>query len=275
MKIALAQVRCSLADKEENVKRMEKVMKRTKADLFVFPETYLTGYMCRDRFFPLAERTDGRSVKRIVRIVKERECGVVFGMAVEDEDLPGILRNSAVYVSEKGEVDRYDKMFLANFGPFEEELYFAPGKGPVMFDVQGHRVGAVICFDVFFPELTKAYALAGAEVVACISASPSTSRPFFEALVPARAIENTIYMVYVNQVGTQLNQVYFGGSGAVGPRGETLVKNKCYEEDVTVIETDPAQLEVARRFRPTVSDTLARMKIDMDPLRNRSKAAVD
>jgi predicted amidohydrolase len=264
MRIALAQVRCALGDKEENLKRMQKALKKVDADLYVFSETYLTGYMCRDLFYPLAERTDGKSVKRVARMAKERGCSIIFGMPVEDDQIPGILRNSAVCVSPDGDVRRYDKLFLANFGPFEEELYFGPGKGPVMFEVDGSKVGAVVCFDIFFPEITKSYALNGAETVVCISASPSTSRTFFEALVPARAIENTIYTVYVNQVGTQLSQVYFGGSMAVGPRGDVLVKNKYYEEEITVIETDPSQLEVARRFRPTVADTLTRVPIDME-----------
>jgi predicted amidohydrolase len=262
MKIALAQIRCALGDKEENLKRMQKVIRKADADLCVFSETYLTGYMCRDLFYPLAERTDGKSVKRVAKMAREKGCDIIFGMPVEDDEIPGVLRNSAVHVSQDGVVQRYDKLFLANFGPFEEELYFGPGKGPVMFDVNGTKVGAIICFDVFFPEIAKSYALSGAETVVCISASPTTSRPFFEALVPARAIEDTIYMVYVNQVGTQLNQIYHGGSEAVGPRGEILVKNKYFEEEITVIETDPAQLEIARRFRPTVADTLTRMQID-------------
>jgi predicted amidohydrolase len=268
MRIALAQLRCSLGDKEENLKRMQKALKKVDADLYVFSETYLTGYMCRDLFYPLAERTDGKSVKRVTRMAKDKGCSIIFGMPVEDDQIPGILRNSAVCVSPDGDVRRYDKLFLANFGPFEEELYFGPGKGPVMFDVDGSKVGAVVCFDIFFPEITKSYALNGAETVVCISASPSTSRTFFEALVPARAIENTIYTVYVNQVGTQLNQVYFGGSMAVGPRGDVLVKNKYYEEEITVIETDPSQLEVARRFRPTIADTLTRVPINVEMAKN-------
>jgi len=271
MRIALAQVRCALGDKEENLKRMQKALKKVDVDLYVFAETYLTGYMCRDLFYPLAERTDGKSVKKVAKMAKEKGCSIIFGMPVEDEEILGVLRNSAVCVSPDGEVQRYDKLFLANFGPFEEELYFGPGKGPVMFDVNGTKVGTVICFDIFFPEIAKSYALNGAETVVCISASPATSRPFFEALVPARAIENTIYTVYVNQVGTQLNQVYFGGSMAVGPRGETLVKNKYYEEDITVIETDPVQLEIARRFRPTVADTLTRVPIDTSAIENNRK----
>ncbi|MBM4237372.1 MAG: carbon-nitrogen hydrolase family protein [Euryarchaeota archaeon] len=256
MKVALVQVPCSLGDKEENIARMGEMMKRAEADLFVFAEMYLTGYMCRDLYFRLAERPDGESVRKIGKLAEEHGSTVLFGMPVLDDEVPGLIKNSAVAVSPDGLVQRYDKLYPANFGPFEEKLYFAPGRSPKMFDISGTKIGVIICFDIFFPELSKSYALNGAEAIVCIAASPPTSRPFFEKLIPARAIENTVYFVYVNQVGTQLNQVYFGGSEAVGPRGDTLVKGKYYEEDLNVIDIDPAQLGLARNMRPTLRDTL-------------------
>ena len=85
-------------------------------------------------------------------------------------------------------------MNLATFGPFEEGLYFGAGSSGTLMEVEGRKIGVVICYDLFFPELAKSYALAGAETVICISASPITSRDFFERLIPARAIENTAYV---------------------------------------------------------------------------------
>jgi predicted amidohydrolase len=255
MRIALAQTPCALGDKKENLARMKRMVEGTPADLYVFPELFLTGYMVRDEVFRLAEGVDGKSVKEVQRLMDEHGASVLFGMPAWDGEVPGLLRNSAVMVSPNEIVQRYDKINLATFGPFEEGLYFAPGSTGTLMEVDGHRIGVVICYDLFFPELAKSYALVGAEAIVCISASPTTSRDFFEKLMLARAIESTAYTVYVNQVGTQLNEVFFGGSEAYGPRGNRLGKNKYFERDVGVFELSAEELRLARRTRPTVRDS--------------------
>jgi predicted amidohydrolase len=236
---------------------MTEVVKNGDADLYVFPELFLTGYMIRDEVYRLAEGLDGKSVRSVQQLCDEYGANVLFGMAAWD-DVPGVLRNSAVLVSPDEVVQRYDKVNLATFGPFEESLYFGAGTTPALMDVEGRKIGTIICYDMFFPELTKSYALAGAEAVICIAASPVTSREYFEKLIPARAIENATYMAYVNQVGTQLSQVYFGGGEACGPRGGRLVKNKYFERDVGVFDMNLEDVRAARRNRPTVRDSLSR-----------------
>lgn len=258
LRIALAQVPCALGDKKENLSRMTAMVESGSADLYVFSELFLTGYMVRDDIFRLAEGLDGASVQAVEKLCDEHGAHVLFGMPAWDDQVPGVLRNSAVLVSPDEVVQRYDKVNPASFGPFEESLYFGAGSAGAMMDVDGHKIGAIICYDMFFPELSKSYALAGAEAILCISASPVTSREYFEKLIPARAIENTVYMVYVNQVGTQLSQVFFGGSEACGPRGGRLVKNKYFEKDLGTFELSLEEIRAARRGRPTVRDSLSR-----------------
>jgi predicted amidohydrolase len=254
MKIALAQVRCVLGDRDRNLEKMHKVVSSTEADLFVFCELYLTGYMIRDRVFSQAEHIGDNSVTEVGKMAEEHDCGILFGMARRDDELPGVLRNSAVMVSPKEGVQVYDKLYPATFGPFEEGLYFGKGSEPKMFQLDDHKFGVDICYDLFHAEIARTYALSGAEALITISASPFTSREYFERLVPARAIDNTMYSIYVNQVGAQLNMVFFGGSEAYGPRGDRLCKCRYFEEDVQVIETDSHALHLARRNRPTVRD---------------------
>jgi predicted amidohydrolase len=257
-RIALAQTRCALGNKVENLRRMEKCLDKVEADIYVFAELFLTGYMCRDQMFKLAERIDGRSVTHVAAMAEERECAIVFGMPTWNDDVQGLMHNSSVAVDPDGDVQVYDKVNLANFGPFEERFYFTPGQSPAMFELFGRKYGACICYDLFFSELAKAYALAGADAILCISASPSTSREQFERVLPARATENTMYALYTNQVGTQLNLVFFGGAQAYGPRGNLASKAKYFEEDVVVLDLDVKELEMARRVRPTIKDTLSR-----------------
>ncbi len=255
MKVALAQVRSVPGEVNKNLDRMEEVIESRGADLFAFPETFTTGYMIRDSFTELVEDISGESVSRIKGMAEANDCEILFGIPLRHPTMPGLLTNSAVAVSPGGRVQRYDKMHMANFGPFEEKLYFTKGDEPRLMELGGMKVGVVICYDIFFPEISKYYAMNGASAIICLSASPFTSCPFFNRLVPARAIENALYCIYVNNIGTQLNQVFFGGSHAVAPRGETLTKCPDYEEGVSPVEIDPKQIEIARRFRPTLSDT--------------------
>lgn len=257
MRIALAQVPCRLGEKEKNLESIDRIVGNNEADLFVFAETFLTGYMVRDRFFSLAEFSDGESMMKAASIAEENDCHILFGAPLWDECIPGILRNSAVSISPSGKVQRYDKLFLANFGPFEEKIYFEQGTAPSMFEIDGMRFGVCICYDIFFPELAKYYAMKGADGLICISASPNTSKPLFESIIPARAVENTMYSIYVNQVGSQLNQVYHGGSQAFSPRGTEMTRCEYYKEDLKVINVDHGELEIARNLRPTLRNTQA------------------
>lgn len=255
MRLALCQLRSALGDKEGNLKRMAETVKGTTADLFVFPETYVTGYMVRDRVVTLAEDVDGESVSYLADLSDRTGKGIVFGMPLTDQCNEGLITNSAVMVSPDGRVQRYDKLHPANFGPFEEGLYFNAGHSPTPFQFWGRGVGVCICYDLFFPEICKAYAMQGADLLLCLSASPVTSRPAFESIIAARAVENTCPIAYVNNVGSQLNMVFFGGSQAHDGRGRMLAKMPYFREAVEVVNIDHLGTEAARRLRPTLRDT--------------------
>jgi predicted amidohydrolase len=253
-KVALAQLEPTLNDKDKNLRKLEKAVAKTEADLFLAGELYLSGYMARDAFAQLAERIDGPSVKAVARIAVDTGTSVVFGMPERE---PGTKRlfNASVMVLPDGRVASYRKVYPANFGPFEEGLYFARGQELTLVDTKMGKIGLLICYDSFFPELAKAYALEGAGAVAIISASPATSKPFFDRILPARAIENAMYVLYANLVGTELNIVFQGGTQAIGPRGEDLGRAKDFEETVVQATFDARDVGTARGFRPTLRDT--------------------
>lgn len=260
MRLALCQLRSAVGDKDSNLKRMNDAVEATDADLFVFPETYVTGYMVRDDFFTLAEDIDGDSVNFIMELADRTGKAVAFGMPLTDPCTRGLITNSAILVSPDGRVQRYDKIHPANFGPFEEGLYFTPGQTPAMFSFRGRGIGVCICYDLFFPEITKAYAMQGADLLLCLAASPVTSRIPFESIIPARAVENTCPIAYVNNVGNQRNMVFFGGSQAHDARGRQLAKLPYLREAVDVVDVDMLQTEPARRARPTIRDSLGSLR---------------
>jgi len=254
VKAALAQLDASVGDKMKNLKKLEKAVGAAKADLFLAGELFLSGYMARDAFAQLAEPIDGPAVKTVQFIAQEYSTHVVFGMPEREESTKRLF-NSSVLVAPDGKVASYRKVYLANFGPFEEGLYFGRGDGLTLAETKLGKIGLLICYDAFFPELAKAYALRGADVLAIISASPATSKPFFDRILPARAIENALPVLYANLVGTELNIVFQGGTQAIGPRGEDLGKAADFVESTVVSEVDLRDVKTARTFRPTLRDT--------------------
>lgn len=254
MKVALAQLEPSLHHKERNLEKLRQTAAETRADLLLAGELFLTGYMARDAFARLAEPLDGTAVRTVQRIAADHDTHIVFGMP-ESEKGTKRLYNASVLVAPDGKVAVYRKVYPANFGPFEEGLYFARGDGLTLVDTKLGKIGLLICYDAFFPELAKAYALEGAEVLAIISASPATSKPFFDRILPARAIENAVIVLYANLVGTELNIVFQGGTQAIGPRGEDLGKAEDFVESVVKADVDVRDVKTARGFRPTLRDT--------------------
>ena len=253
--VTLAQVTCQLHDKEENLRRMREIVKKTKGKIVVFPELNMTGYMPRDDLFQLAETIVGPSVKAVQKLAKDTKKDIVFGTPMKDERVPGLVYNSCLLASGDGGLHRYDKMYLPTFGPFEERVFFAQGKDVVVAEGLHARIGLMICYDMFFPELAKLETLLGAQMLVNISAAPTTSAPYFRKIIPGRAVENAIYVAYCNLVGVHGSLVFSGGSVVCGPRGDELVRARDLEEDVVECQIDLGDLDVARRFRPTVRDT--------------------
>lgn len=253
MRLCLTTIKPSIAHKKKNLKKMEKILGEEQAELFVFGEMSLTGYTCRDEFRDVAEPLDGPSVQAVGDMAQEHDCSVVFGMPLQER--PGLIYNAAVLVHADGSAQAYHKFFLPNFGPFEERFYFTPGRHLPVFSAPFGRVGLCICYDLFFPELVKGLVLGGADLIVCISASPTMSQDFFESILPARAIENTVFMAYANLVGTQENLEFWGGSQVYDPRGRLIQKSDYMKEQSVIAELDFSLLEEARAARPTLRDT--------------------
>lgn len=253
VKVALAQIAPEMCDVAANLERMQTMLSETDADLVVFPEMFTTAYMCRDEHFRLAEGMDGAAVSEIREMARNTAKHIITGIGIKEEKR---IYNSALYASPDGKIKRYDKMFLPTFGPFEEKIYFTQGKGkrPVMIDTPFGRIGLIICYDLFFPELARYYALNGADILVVISASPSVTRKFFENIMVSRAIENTVFLLYANLVGTELNLTFWGGDTIVGPRGDIKAKGPYFEEEIVEAVLDMDELEIARRLRPSVVD---------------------
>lgn len=271
VKITLAQVTCQLHDKEGNFKRMKGVVRKTKGQIVVFPELNLTGYMPRDDLFRHAETAVSPVVKSILKLAKDSEKDIVFGAPMVDEWVPGLVYNSCLLATGHGRLYRYDKLFLPTFGPFEERVFFAEGAKVVVGEGMHAKLGLMVCYDMFFPEVSKLETLLGAQMLVNISAAPTTSVPFFRKVMPARAVENAIYVAYCNMVGVHGSLVFGGRSVLYNPRGEEIVSDEGLEEHIVEAEIDLGDVDVARRFRPTVRDTRAEIIDEIGAVLRSSK----
>ncbi|MEM2838530.1 MAG: nitrilase-related carbon-nitrogen hydrolase [Thermoplasmata archaeon] len=254
MRILLAQCASTVGDIEKNMAKLDSVFSKSDADLTIFPELFVSGYIPRDSLSALAEPIDGPTVSKLVDMCRESGKALITGIPLTHPSVTGQITNSAVAIDKHGKVGRYDKSYLPTFGPFEENLYFTPGASKLLLDISGIKIGVVICYDLFFPELTRLLALQGADMIACISASPTATVINFKRMIPARAIENATYVAYVNLVGLHLDLVFGGESRAVDPRGELLAEAKPLEEELVYCDIDISKLEFARRMRPTLRD---------------------
>ena len=245
MRIALCQIPTVTGDVDANLRSVIDCIDGS-ADMYIFPEMYLTGYMCQTPNMNAV----GDALGSLLDIASnEGICIVVGGPSTEN----GRMYNCAYVITDS--IQKYRKIHLPDFGVFSERSRFSPGSEPFVFDFMGKRFGMTVCYDIFFPELMKHNALKGADVNICISASPTSSRTAFERVVAARAVEDTTYIAFVNNIGTYDGMTFFGGSRAIGPTGEVI----CMSEEPGIIgfEVDDAELERARLGRPTLKDTVA------------------
>jgi predicted amidohydrolase len=257
IKLALAQISSRRENKKENLQKIEEFTIKAKeqaADLVIFPELSLTGYVVHDQIYELAEIIPGSSTKRIEDLAKKTGTYIIFGMPELSEKTEATIFNTAVFVGPNGFIGRYRKMYLPTHSVFEEKRYFRPGYQTASFDTTLGNIGLCICYDIFFPEVFRLTRLKGAELIVCISASPAVRRSYFEILTAARALENTAFLAYVNLVGVEDGLQFWGGSRLVSPTGDILAKAKYDEEDLVICEVDYSNIRPAETFIPTLRD---------------------
>jgi predicted amidohydrolase len=264
MRLVLAQLAPRAGDRAANLERLRSVVAAAPADLVIFPELYLSGYRVGDRIHGLALREGDAATAQLRAAARESRSTIVVGAPFDSPDRPGEVQNSAVAVRPDGEVHVQVKRYLPTFGPFEEGAHFTPADTSEPLPLAAHPVGLEICYDAFFPEVSRALALGGAELLVVISASPVTSGRMFSRLLPARAIENAVPTVFVNRVGVEDGVVFGGGSGAWDARGEPIASETVArsdlgpEEQLLHVDVDLRDAPRWRPFRPVLRDIATR-----------------
>jgi len=270
--LLLAQTGPKVGNKERNLRQIsEQAAKARKknVDLLIFPELHLTGYTMRDEVSHMAEPIPGPSTRKVESLAKEHGVHIIFGMP-EESEVKGVIHNTAVFVGPKGLIGRYRKIHLPTHSVFEERRYYRPGQEAPVFKTTLGTIALNICYDLYFPELTRLQALQGAQLVVCISASPGLRRRFFEGFCLSRAMENAVYLTYVNRVGIEEGLQFWGGSRVIAPNGSVLAQCKYDVEEFQICKVDLDEVSRARAFIPTIKDLEPGL---FDQLRIKSREA--
>lgn len=262
VRVALAQVSPRLGDLDANMNLVlakARSAERAGAQVVVFPELALNGYVLRDIVPEVAIPTVGPRFAPLLEA--SRRIDIVVGFA---EEAPGHrFHNAAAYLSGGRVLHVHRKIYLPNYGLFQEGRDFAPGERLRAFDAPYGRAGILICEDCWHP--TSAWLLAhqGAEVLFVLSNGPTrgarpgrgiTSVRVWHDLLKVTAQFETSFIVYVNRVGYEDGLNFGGGSEAFDPFGRTVAALAPLDEAMAVAELDPEVLRRARTAYPLLRD---------------------
>jgi predicted amidohydrolase len=218
------------------------------AGLLITPEMSTTGYNVPG-VPEKAQRAQGPWLDRVAAIARSAGIAILYGFPERDGD---DVFNAAQLVDSDGTVRAtHRKSHL--FGDLDTRTFTAGVGNPAIVDLDGARIGILICYDVEFPEAVRSLALAGADLVAVPTALMRPYEIVARTLVPARAYENQVYVAYANRSGREAELTYCGESCVVGPDGADLARAGSGEE-LLLAEVDPARLALSRAVNTHLRD---------------------
>ena len=247
MKVAAAQIACTLGDIAANVGKMREFASRAKeagAELIVFPEMADTGYAMAVIQEHAKPWTEG-AVPKLQEIARTLSLGIISGVTERDG---GSIYNSQVSIDASGTiVAKYRKTHLFRPPPLEEHKCFAAGDELVSFAAGGLRLGLTICYDLRFPEVYRTLACEeGANVFIISSAWPFPRLEHQRVLATARAIENQSYVVLSNRVGKDEGVSFCGSSAIIDAYGVVIAAASADREELLVGEVSDDVIRTVR-----------------------------
>lgn len=236
--LTIVQMQVAQAQPDENIRRAETWIAeaaRTGSDWICLPEMWTTGFAWNDLPRLAASCADHR--QRLACLAGRYHIWIA-GSILSHDPITGGLTNSLLLFNAEGHLAaEYAKIHL--FAPIYEDRHLQPGAHPVIAETPWGRIGLAICYDLRFPELFRTYALAEVDLVLLCAAFPLARRDDWRTLLRARAIENQLFIVGVNQAGSEhippdLDISYAGASTAIDPTGLVLREAGEKEESFTL-----------------------------------------
>lgn len=262
--LALAQVNTHLGDVSANLaKHLELVdeARRSDADLLVFPELSLTGYVLQDLVSSVAitPTPDDPYFRHLLQASQ----GIDLVVGFVDEDSRHRFYIAGAYLSGGEVVHIHHKVYLPTYGLFDEGRFFAWGDEVRAFDTRFGRMGMLICEDFWHASPPYLLWLDGADILLFTSASPGRGLTIEPQLESARWVEHinqayaslfTTFVAHANRVGFEDGLNFWGGATLFDPNGELLLKGPYFEEKLSMAEIDLNQLHRTRARLPLLRD---------------------
>ena len=234
VRVAVVQTNPIFGEVKKNIQDALDLMETTKADLYVLPELFNTGYnfVEQSEVKALAEPADGLTFKTLNEWAKKQVCRIVYGFAEQADR----IYNSSALVGPEGFVGLYRKVHLFD----RENILFAPGNlGFPVFDLPFGKIGMMICFDWLYPESTRSLALKGAQLIAHPS---NLVLPHCPDGMVTRALENKVFTATADRVGEEnrggIDLKFIGTSEIVALDGKILCRLGTSEPAIGVAEVD-------------------------------------
>ena len=264
LSIALAQINTYLGDVPANLEKHLSLIKDARtagADLLIFPELSLTGYVLQDLVPAVAHQPDKDDPVFQPLLEASQDIDLVVGFVDEDERHRFYI--ASAYLS-KGEILHvHHKVYLPTYGLFDEGRFFAWGDSIQAFDTRFGRMGILICEDFWHASPPYLLWLDGADMFLFSSASPGRGLNSEPQLESARWVEHinrayaslfTTFVAHANRVGYEDGLNFWGGSTIYDPNGDLIAQGPYHEEAVTYTEIDLNQLHRTRTRLPLLRD---------------------
>lgn len=262
--LALAQISTHLGVVEANLEKHLAFIQEAHlkgADLVVFPELSLTGYVLQDLASTVAHRADRSDAVFSPLLDASQDIDVMFGFV--DEDNRHRLYIAAAYLSQGAVLHVHHKAYLPTYGLFDEGRFFALGDAVQAFDTHYGRVGMLICEDFWHASLPYLLWVDGADLFLFQSASPGRGLSQEPQLESARWVEHinrayaslfTSFVAHTNRVGFEDGLNFWGGSTVFDPNGDQVARGPYQEESLVVTQIDLNQLHRTRIRLPLLRD---------------------
>jgi len=219
---------------------------REKTDLIILPEMFNTGFTMEAE--TLAEPMNGKTMLWMQDTAHKYDC-VVTGSLIISES--GKFYNRLIWMRADGSYECYDKRHL--FGLGKEDRTYTAGTKRLIVELKGWKICPIICYDLRFPVWLRNKD-AAYDLMLVVANWPEKRSLHWRTLIPARAVENQCYIIAVNRVGHDGNEVYHSGdSMCIDPNGN-VVYYKRDEEDVYTFTINPEELIKVRRQLPFLAD---------------------
>ncbi len=197
-----------IGDKEANIKKvrvlLDKCLSQKKADFVFLPEVWPVGWDCPSFRESAEELSSAKSVEMLKIVAKEYSTNIIGGSIIVKKG--NKYYNSCPVINKKGElVCTYEKKHLFSYYGCNEGDIITVGKGPVMVEIDGIKIGLSICYDIRFPEIYRAYRKAGADIMVNMAAWGASKKIPWDSMTTSRAVENQTYFVALTQTGELKN----------------------------------------------------------------------